>query len=37
MEVEQRRPVGEDGVDVDLLDVRLVRDHVLWHLQKFEY
>ena len=36
VEVEQRRPVGEDRVDVDLFDVRLVRDHVLWHLQKFE-
>ena len=33
MEVQQRRPVGEHRVDVDLLDVRLVGDHVLGHLK----
>ena len=33
VQVEQRRPVGEHRVDVDLLDVRLVGDHVLRHLE----
>ena len=33
MQVEQRRPVGEHRVDVDLLDVGLVGYHVLRHLE----
>ena len=33
MQVEQRRLVGEDWVDVNLLDVREVRDGVLWQLE----
>ena len=32
VQVQQRRPVGEHRVDVDLLDVGLVGDHILGHL-----
>lgn len=33
MEVEEGRSVGEDGVDVDLLDVGDVAHRVTWHVQ----
>ena len=33
MDVQHVRPVGQHGVDVDLLDVRLVGHRVLGHVQ----
>ena len=33
MNVQHVRPVGQHGVDVDLLDVRLVGHRVLGHVQ----